>query len=74
MHAAPATAHLRLVLQSIVGCVGLHQGRWSVAHAMTFERSICKPSGRTRNWMELSDACTAEGTTPISGKALVPER
>ena len=42
MHAAPATAHLKLVLQLIVGCVGLHQGRWSVARAMASQRLICK--------------------------------
>ena len=68
MHAAPATAHLRLVLQSIVGCVGLHQGRWSVAHAMTSERLICKPSGRTRNWMELSDAAPQKEQLPFQVK------
>ena len=48
MHAAPATAHLRLVLQLFVGRVGLHQGRWSVARAMTSE-IVLLTSGRTGN-------------------------
>ena len=31
-------------------------------------------SGKTGNWMELSDACTADGTTPIPGIPLVPDK
>ena len=31
-------------------------------------------SGKTGNWMELSDACTADGTTPIPGIPVVPDK